>query len=127
MLSNVGAKILAGPLMASFMMALARWHIDRVFLKIDELLCASSAELERPADERGLGELLVFCRASSERAVRLYGVPMDWMSIARFLLYIGNLTLLLFTFLNQFEFAPSRYSIVPVSLFVSIVSNTACS
>lgn len=111
-------KVFSGPAIALFMMALSRWHIDSVCRKIEITLTAASAEADGSADlqnavcngDGSLGDLLVFCRISSDSAVRLYGVPMDWMSLVKYMALLGSYILLLVVFLTKTDpLSSSRY------------------
>jgi len=112
------SKLFTGPLIALTMMALARWHIDSVCRNIEITLMAASAEADSSVDlqnavctgDGSLGELLVFCRISSDRAARLYGVPMDWMSLVKYVALLGSYILLLVVFLTKSDpLSSSRY------------------
>ena len=87
------------PLSALFLLAATRWYVDRACLQIEAALEAASAASDSANDaslqkdvcngEDSLGALLTFCKASSENALQVYGLSIDFMSLVRYVYYVG--------------------------------------
>jgi hypothetical protein len=88
------------PVSALLMLSTARWHIDQTCTKLEALLEDASSHSESSKGtvldkdvcngEDSLGVLLAFCKASSENALQVFGFSMDFMSLMRYLFYIGS-------------------------------------
>jgi hypothetical protein len=80
-------------------LALTRQQIDQVCLQIEAALEAASAvsdsstaaTLQKDVCNGGdsLGALLTFCKASSENALKVFGLHTDFLSLLRYFYYIG--------------------------------------
>jgi hypothetical protein len=87
------------PLSALFLLAATRWYVDRACLQIEAALEAASAASDSANDaslqkdvcngEDSLGALVTFCKASSENALQVYGLSIDFMSLIRYVYYVG--------------------------------------
>jgi hypothetical protein len=87
------------PLSALFLLATTRWYVDRACLQVEAALEAASAASDSAKDaslqkdvcngEDSLGALLTFCKASSENALQVYGLSIDFMSLIRYVYYVG--------------------------------------
>jgi hypothetical protein len=87
------------PVSALLFLALTRLQIDQVCLQIEAALEAASAvsdsstaaTLQKDVCNGGdsLGALLTFCKASSENALKVFGLHIDFLSLLRYFYYIG--------------------------------------
>jgi hypothetical protein len=98
----------SSPFIALCMLTFSRWQIDSVCREIEITLDAASAEADDSADlqcnvcrgDGSIGELLVFCRISSNHTACLYGIPMNLTSLLRYAVYLGCVLLLFITILS---------------------------
>ncbi len=89
------------PVSALSMLSAARWQIVQTCTELEALLQAASSRSESSkgtvldkdvcSGEDSLGVLLAFCKASSENALQMFGLSMDFMSLMRYLFTIGTL------------------------------------
>jgi hypothetical protein len=94
----------------------ARWYIDQTCTKLEALLQRANSPLESSTGnvldkdvcngEDSLGVLLAFCKASSENALQMFGLSMDFMSLMRYLFTIGTL------FAQAVQFARTQPGII---------------
>jgi hypothetical protein len=82
----------------------ARWHIDQTCTELEALLQRASSRLESSKrnvldkdvsfcnGEDSLDVLLAFCKASSENAMQMFALSMDYMSLMRYLFTIRRLS-----------------------------------
>lgn len=90
----------ATPFIAAILaMAIGTFYLQRACSQLSLLLlrCGESAETSDDAaahvfvGQDSLASIVTFCRFTSQDAFCLFGVQIDWMSLARFLYYMGLL------------------------------------